>query len=56
MDKWLDAYVDRFGDRFPTIPLAWGRTDDEVVTIIKDCIDKGKDVYELGYVKKDVVY
>lgn len=53
MDEKLDAYAEKFGDGFPMMPLAWGRTDDEVIEIIDDCLSKGKDVYELGYVEDD---
>jgi len=51
MDEWLKKYAERFPDGFPTIPLAWGRKEDEVIEIIKECLEKGKDVYELGYVE-----
>lgn len=53
MDEKLDAYTEKFGDGFPMMPLAWGRTDEEVIKIIDDCLEKGKDVYELGYVEDD---
>lgn len=53
MDDKLDAYAEKFGEGFPMMPLAWGRTDDEVIEIIDDCLSKGKDVYELGYVEDD---
>ena len=53
MDDKLDAYAEKFGDGFPMMPLAWGRTDDEVIEIIDDCLSNGKDVYELGYVEDD---
>ncbi len=57
MDEWMDKYADAFDDGFPTIPLAWGRSDAEVIAIIKECIEKGKDVYALGYVENsDVIY
>lgn len=53
MDKKLQAYVDRFGEGFPMMPLAWGREYSEVIQIIDECLEKGKDVYELGYVTDD---
>ena len=57
MEK-LAEYKKAFKDGFPTIPLAWGRTDDEVIAIIDECLKKKRDVYRLGYVKKGekVVY
>lgn len=53
LDKLLDQYVKKFGDGFPMIPLAWGRSDEEVCEIIKKCIKAGKDAYELGLVSDD---
>lgn len=53
MDEKLREYADRFDDGFPMIPLAWGREDSEVIQIIDECLEKGKDVYELGYVTDD---
>ena len=54
----LAEYKKAFADGFPTIPLAWGRTDNEVIAIIDECLKKKKDVYQLGYVKEGegVVY
>ena len=56
--KKLAEYKKAFRDGFPTIPLAWGRTDAEVIAIIDECLKKKKDVYQLGYVKEGegVVY
>ena len=54
MDKYLRIYAERFGDGFPMIPLASGRTDEEIIEIIKECLEKGKDVYELEYVQDSV--
>nr|DAM59992.1 MAG TPA: OHCU decarboxylase [Caudoviricetes sp.] len=44
----LKAYRKKFGEGFPTIPLAWGREDEEVIAMIDHCIAEGKTVYELG--------
>lgn len=52
--KKMDEYCERFGDGFPTIPLAWGRSDEEIIEIIDKCLEEGKDVYELGYVEDDL--
>lgn len=49
----MEKYAKKFGDGFPTIPLARGRSDQEVIMIIDECLSKGKDVYELGYVSND---
>ena len=53
MDEMLAAYADRFGDGFPAYQIARGRPDEEVIKIIQECLDKGKDAYELGYVQDD---
>ena len=50
MEGYLDKYYDEFGEAFPMIPLMWGRTEEEVVQIIKKCLSEHKDAYELGYV------
>lgn len=49
----LKAYAEKFEEGFPMIPLGWGKSDEEVVKIIKRCLKLGKDVYELGLVKDD---
>lgn len=51
LQVYLKKYADKFDDGFPMIPLASGRTDEEVIAIIQECLEKGKDVYELGYVE-----
>lgn len=53
VDKKMMAYAKKFGDSFPMMPLGWGRSDEEIITIIDRCLKTGKDVYELGYVKDD---
>ena len=54
LDTKLKEYARRFGDGFPTIPLAWGRSDAEVAEIIDKCLAAGKDVYEMGYLTLDL--
>ena len=53
MDEKLEAYRNMFGEGFPMIPLAWGRTDKEVEEIIDKCLKAKKDAYALGFVKED---
>lgn len=53
LEKALELYYVKFNDSFPTVPLMAGRSDDEVIKIIKECVDKEKDVYDLGYLKLD---
>ncbi len=40
-------YEGKFKEVFPTIPLCGN--PDEAIKIIKDCLVKEKDVYEMGY-------
>lgn len=53
LEKKMDEYAEMFDDGFPTIPLATGRTEKELIEIIDKCLKEKKDVYELGYVKDD---
>lgn len=52
LEKLLDEYEKMFDDYFPMIPLAWGRTDEEVAKLIKECLDKKKDAYEMKFVEE----
>lgn len=56
--QWIQKYDKAFPeDGFPTIPLAMNGEDEDVIAIIKECLDKGKDVYELGFCTlEDVMY
>ena len=58
LEHYLDKYLECFDDKFPMIPLGRGRTEAEIISIIKECLEKNKDVYELGLVKDEdnVVY
>ena len=53
LDEYLQKYIDEFEDGFPMIPLAWGRSDDEIVEIIKRCLKEKKDVYQLKILEED---
>ena len=50
VDRMMIEYAKRFGDGFPAFQIMRTRSDDEIVVIIEDCLEKGKDAYELGYV------
>jgi hypothetical protein len=56
LEQKMKEYTKRFNDGFPTIPLAWSRSDAELIKIIDECLAKGKDVYELGYVEDEIIY
>lgn len=51
--KAMDDYENAFGDDFPTVPLAISRPPEEVISIIRECLKKKKDVYESGYLSLD---
>ena len=53
MDELLKEYAERFGDGFPSYQIMRGRSDEETMEIIRECLEKGKDAYELGYVEDD---
>lgn len=44
-------YNKMFGESFPTYPLMFTRSEEEIVAIIDKCLESRKDVYELGYLK-----
>lgn len=48
--KLMEKYYEMFGDNFPTYVL--GLDEDN----IQQCIDAGKDAYELFDLKEDVEY
>lgn len=50
---YLLKYLERFGEGFPTYQLARGRSDEEVIGMIKECLNAGKSVYDLGYLDED---
>ena len=51
--KAMDDYERAFSANFPGDPLAVSRPPEEVITIIQECLEKKKDVYELGYLSLD---
>ena len=55
LEELFYKYEKKFDDMFPTIPFS-GRTDEEIKTIINNCLLKNQDVYELGYLTLDVLY
>ena len=53
LDKLLEEYIDKFGEGFPTYQVLRDKTEEESIKIIQECIDKGKDAYELGFCTLD---
>ena len=56
MEEWFDKYFDEFGEGFPMYQLGRCKPPEEIIKIIKECLEKKQDVYELGYIKDDVMY
>lgn len=54
MDEYLQKYIKAFGEGFPMYQLGRGRTDDEIIEIIRDCLSEGKDAYQRGLVTDDL--
>ena len=58
MLELMDEYLEMFGCTFPSYQLSH-RGRDGICRIIIECLRKGEDAYELGYVasdKKGVTY
>ena len=53
LENWLKKYAKKFDDGFPMIPLGWGRSEEDIIYLIKVCISKNKDVYEMGFIKDE---
>jgi hypothetical protein len=53
LDSKLEEYINAFKEGFPMIPLAWGRTEAEIIDLIDRCLKEGKNAYDLGLVKED---
>lgn len=52
LEKKMQEYEELFGDSFPSFNFM--HLDPEgIIKIIDDCLEEGKDVYELGYIDDD---
>lgn len=51
--EWMNKYFKAFGEGFPTYQIMRGRSDEEGIAIIKQCLEEKKDVYELGLATLD---
>ena len=54
-EKVMKQYEETFDDMFPTFQMK-SRSPEEMIKIMKECISKNKDVYDLGYLKLDMDY
>ena len=52
LQKAYDEYKKKFNDDFPTIPFD-SVEDEKIIEIINDCVESGKDVYDIGYLSLD---
>lgn len=48
IEKELELYRKTFNDNFPTFAFS-SKSPAEMARIIKECVKKKKDVYDLGY-------
>lgn len=51
----LELYENTFDDSFPTIPMS-GRTEEEMIDMINECVSAKKDIYDMGYLDFKAVY
>ena len=56
MDDLLLEYADTFGEGFPMYQIGRTRSETEIVNILKDCLEKNKDAYSLGYCTDEIDY
>ena len=54
MDELFEEYADMFDDSFPMYQIARTRPEKETERIIKECLSKKRDAYELGYCTDDM--
>lgn len=54
IDEYLKKYAETFGEGFPMYQLGRTRSETEIISIIKRCLDEKKDAYELGLVTDDL--
>lgn len=48
LDEYLMRYLAKFGEGFPMYQLGRGRSNEEIIEMIKDCLELNMDVYEAG--------
>ena len=53
LDSILMKYTERFGEGFPTFQLFRGRSEEECSELVRLCLERGKDAYEMGLVTDD---
>ena len=55
MNEKLQPYIKKYQEKFEDFPSyqLMNYSDSEVIRMIKKCLDKGKDMYELGILEDD---
>ena len=53
LEGYLQKYIDAFGEGFPMYQLGRGRTENEVIELIRQCLDAEQNAYDLGLVTDD---
>ncbi len=48
-------YYETFKEAFPTFPFR-GSSEEDMIKIINECVEKKKNVYELGYLDFETKY
>jgi hypothetical protein len=58
IDELMIEYAKRFKNGFPSYQIMSSHDEGETIDIIKECLEKNKDAYQLGYVtdNEDTVY
>ena len=55
IEKWLGEYKNRFGEPLPLMCFM-GFSNEELVQVIEDCLRRGLDVEQVGYIEPDTLY
>jgi len=55
IEKWLDEYKNRFGEPLPLMCFM-GSSNEELIQVIEDCLRRGLDVEQVGYIEPDTLY
>lgn len=55
IEKELELYRKTFDDNFPTFAFS-AKSPEEMAEIIRKCVKKKKDVYDMGYISLDDEY
>lgn len=54
MDELLEKYIKTFGEGFPMYQIGRNKSDNEIMEIIQQCLEKNKTAYDLGFTTDDL--